>query len=444
MSTNIDRQQLLEQKRQRLIELKQRKLLSQSQSPSPTGIVPPPNHDVSIKKSVDVSTQTDEEPTFSETTHTKIEREIDRYDKAVQTVDLVEIESATVEEKNEVQLTDKQLISEDELNQTLVSSIKLINKLHVTNTINLSNQTTTANETDSKYSGIRKLSTFDTKRSIKEINVDSEFLIVIFHKTTSNSTDAIIYNTSSLEFFPEYHLSSLSQIEILQFDKYKKNRVIAGFANGGIGIWELKDNDVSLMPSLSTPLFSSNVGSNLHSDKIVYLSQILLDGNPCILSISQDCVINIWSTSLLVEPKSSFRIFGNEANSLQITNAIYVGSDEVVGTDFISDILISTNDGNLYNGKGELVHENSDSVISAITTLDDYTVTGHSDWNLKLWRANTTPVKEIPTAFIVRNLEARPGKHLQFVVLGSSNITNGKYKVELWDLEKKLYSSSRR
>lgn len=64
---------------------------------------------------------------------------------------------------------------------------------------------------------------------------------------------------------------------------------------------------MSLMPVLSTPLYTpaNSTSAILHLDKIVYLTQFLLDGNPCILSLSRDGVVNVWSSNLLVEPKLS-------------------------------------------------------------------------------------------------------------------------------------------
>ena len=454
--SSIDRQQLLEQKRQRLQELKQKRLLQQQQQSSPSlSLSPLPTREISpsfvgqpIRKSVDVSTQTQLDVSITVDSKEIVEKEVSKYNKAVQTSPPIEqdILEDTTPDRN-VQFNNKQEIHESELNEALTRSIKLVNKLHITNTIILDNGNQEL-KNGNTTSGIEKWAIFDTKQYMVSIDINDNLLAIAFTKNITN--DAIIYNIDTPNLFPEYYLNSLSQIEILKFDKFNRNRIIGGLKNGGICIWELNDTQISLMPVLSTPLYTSlmnTVGKSitLHSSKIVFLKQILIDGNVCIMSISQEGILNIWSTNLLAEPKMSFKIFDKEKNldGFQISGGVYLGAEEVVGTGFISDIIVSANDGNLYNAKGDLVHENSSKTMThCLKQLGNYIITSHSEWNLKLWNKDELDLfKEIPVPYIVQDIVIRPIKSsLQFATIGYSNLTNGKQVVDLWDLKKRLYS----
>ena len=196
------------------------------------------------------------------------------------------------------------------------------------------------------------------------------------------------------------------------------------------------------MPVLSTPLYSSILRTSalLHLDKIVYLTQFLLDGNPCILSVSRDGVVNVWSANLLVEPKLSFKIFGStrKADDLQVMNGLYLGPDEIVGTNFILDLIVATNDGRIYKGNGELVHEDCPSIIGSLIKLDNLIISSHSEWNFKIWKQQQVqPFKDIPTPYIVRQMIIRPQRKLQLVTVGYPNLANSRYVVDIWDLSKR-------
>lgn len=141
--SSIDRQQLLEQKRQRLQELKQKRLLQQQQSSPSLSLSPLPTREISpsfigqpIRKSVDVSTQTQLDVSITVDSKEIVEKEVSKYDKAVQTSPPIEqdILENTTPDRN-VQFNNKQEIHESELNEALTRSIKLVNKLHITNTI---------------------------------------------------------------------------------------------------------------------------------------------------------------------------------------------------------------------------------------------------------------------------------------------------------------------
>lgn len=450
-TSSIDRQQLLEQKRQRLQELKQKRLLQQqSSSPLPTNEASPIFIEQPNRKRINVSTQTQSDISTIPDTKLIIEKEVNRYDKAVQTSTAFIEETEKAELNPSVKLIDKQEIPETELNDALTSSIKLINKLHITNTITLENGNHRHINGNSS-SGIERWTTFDTKHSIAAIESRDNLLAIAFTKGVSN--DAIIYNMATPKLFSEYYLNSLSQIEVLKFDSYNRNRIIGGLQNGGLCVWELSDTEISSMAVLSTPLYTSIMNNSangksvsLHLNKIVFLAQLLIDGNVCIVSISQEGLLNIWSTNLLAEPKMSFKIFNNENNlhKLQVRSGVYLGPDEVVGTDFIADIIISANDGSLYNAKGELVHDNPTmSMTHCLKSLGGYVITSHSEWNMRLWsKEKVDPFKEIPVPYIVQDIVIRPVKSasLQFATLGRSNLTNGKQIIDLWDLRRKLYT----
>lgn len=436
--SHSDRQQLLEQKRQRLQELKQRRLLQQlSRLPTPEE-----PHALLFKKRVDATTQTQYDEISSNKANPinqVTKKEIDKYDKSVQTTTPIQIETPSVPAEKKVNLLDKQAICENDLNEALTTSIKTVNKIQITKTIQLDQSAKRASDVN-LLSGFNITATHNFKQTIRCMDVLSKSLALAF---TDN--EAVVYDFQESQFFPEFYLKSLSGIEIMQFDKYNNHRIIGGLSNGGICIWELGNSSISLMPVLSTPLYSSILRTSalLHLDKIVYLTQFLLDGNPCILSVSRDGVVNVWSANLLVEPKLSFKIFGStrKADDLQVMNGLYLGPDEIVGTNFILDLIVATNDGRIYKGNGELVHEDCPSIIGSLIKLDNLIISSHSEWNFKIWKQQQVqPFKDIPTPYIVRQVIIRPQRKLQLVTVGYPNLANSRYVVDIWDLSKKVYS----
>lgn len=437
--SHSDRQQLLEHKRQRLQELKQRRLLQQ-QSRLPT---PEESQPLLFKKRVDAATQTQHHEISSEEAKPikqVTKKEIEKYDKSVQTVTPTQAETVplTVPVENTINLLDKQAVSGNNLCGSFTNSIKSMNKVEVTNTVQL-DQSETDDSDEDLFSGFNTVAKHYFDLSIRCVDVLSKSLALVFA-----DNEGVVYDFQSARLFPEFYLESITGIEILQFDKYNNRRLIGGLSNGVVCIWELENSSMSLMPVLSTPLYTpaNSTSAILHLDKIVYLTQFLLDGNPCILSLSRDGVVNVWSSNLLVEPKLSFRIFGSKrkARGQQIMHGLYLGPDEIVGTNFILDLVVATNNGKIYKGNGELIHEDCPSIISSLIQLDDFIVSCHPEWNFKIWKEQVQPFQIIPTSHIIHKMIPRPHRKSQMVTVGYPNTVNGRQVVEMWDLSKKLYS----
>lgn len=88
--------------------------------------------------------------------------------------------------------------------------------------------------------------------------------------------------------------------------------------------------------------------------------------------VIKDCVLNIWSSNLLSRPKYSVKLGNDDANDVKIKDAVYIGSDALVGDidqSMLKMVLVGF-DGKLYNEELDLIHEDENSlVINALESI---------------------------------------------------------------------------
>ncbi|KAG7663703.1 uncharacterized protein J8A68_002755 [[Candida] subhashii] len=502
----MDRQQILELKRQRLQELKQKRSLT---------VTPTSEHrDGSIsprlpltKRLVDASTQTSGEFTVDRSSNVRSHEEASeqdrdevlRYEKAVQTIEVIDSTQLEpkVDETTNHQLIHKQEVSETELNESIAASIKLLNKLKIKHSIDIQddNEKTSGINLDKDSQGCIKTTCqfHGETRSIRYIDIspfDCNMVLIAYTSTPQSSFNAIVYNIDSKSVFAEFFLSSISsEINIIKFDKYNQNRIIGGLDNGSIVIWELYTKTTHthkaspiIAPTLQTPLFSTTSldvmrNSNIihhshqqqqhnyepHVEPIVYLQQLKIDGNDCIVSISRDGIINNWSSNLLVVPRdTTIQVFENNriGANISIEHAYGIRQDGLVsGSSYIQNLLLGGNNGKIYRASndkdGQFVPVcqttvgagGMGTVITSFAYFENhqnsYIISSHLDWNLRLWQMNSSEeeheLRKIPVAYIVKSLLVRPNRRHQFVTMGYLSIDDRDSKtiIDLWDLERK-------
>ncbi|EGW33689.1 uncharacterized protein SPAPADRAFT_48813 [Spathaspora passalidarum NRRL Y-27907] len=433
----MDRQQLLEQKRQRLQELKQRRnqhkedvnvdaiidtLTKQSVATSTT--------------SVDVSTQT-----------TEVRRVVEgvRYDKAIQTI---APEKEQEEAKAEVvtasaaaaaaedKLVGKHELSETKLNQALANSLKLLNKLTVKSTIEL--EQTTVQVEHAKSGFFQEIDSHSGHTgSISDIDVCGSLIAIAY---ANSKYSAIVYAGTT----PQHFLTSISQITTIQFDINNSNRIITGCANGSISIYELS-NQLSpvVSPTLTTPLYSTTLFNNnfaLHTTPILSITQLKINDNNCLLTVCKQGIINLWSSNLLAVPKTeSIILFPKKLNSTFLSRAIFTSiQTHYVDTAYLNS-LVFVGDGKFYQLDKDItpyitneLESGIATIINDVTVLDSMLITAHMDWNIRIWKDEC---KTVPVPYLVDKIVVRPDSR-QFITVSHQPMA----KVDLWDISKRLYT----
>ena len=325
----MDRQSLLEQKRQRLQELKQRRLgntnhddklvnelIDQFQS-SP---VQPNTKQVNVAIQVDLPSQehslnyiSNGIPTVDDESNTK-DKNFITYDKAIQTIDEpsdteTEIKQTIDDEVNESSETIENdtvtEIDESKLNSSMKHTFKFLNKIITQEAIdssilkNFLENEELKNEFDkSSDTRVSENDPFQLNleipavksRSIKYIDISPHFpeLMVASYSLENSSINhlisnqlhfngltqspglAIIYNIKGSKAFPEYFLHCTSSITEIKFDKVNPRKVIGGLSDGKVVIWNLLDNrrnSVAILPLLMTPVLSNIASSIINQDQ---------------------------------------------------------------------------------------------------------------------------------------------------------------------------------
>ncbi|KAI5957364.1 hypothetical protein KGF54_000292 [Candida jiufengensis] len=440
-----ERQKLLEQKRQRLLELKQRRSANANLI---NDVVKP------TKQSIDVSTQTIpiiisntplKEEITSVVTPAIEEKQLNTYDVGIQTTTQVEEEPKVIEPQVQPEFINKLDISSTELNQSIIESIKLINKLQITKTIDLKEIKEKAkintNFIESSFS-------FKFERPIASVDLIDSSVVVCFEKSFEYDHDAIVYHIEDENLIPTNYLSCIPAITTIQFDKFSKNKILGFSINDKFCIWELEPNTLIQNPTLITnsSFFTRPKNWFSHNDSIILIKQLKLDTNECILTLSKNFILNIWSMNLLSSPKYSFNL--NQADELKkeklqrIKDAMYVGNDELVGeiTLNVFKLVILGINNKMYNETLSIIHEDPKSLltVSMISLSQGYILTAHLDWTLKIWRkGDNEPFKEVNFSKKIIKLIERPNFEFQFITLSEYQ---NKYYIELWDLTKQLYS----
>lgn len=498
----MDRQTLLEQKRQRLQELKLRRTgnAGSTQDDAQVAQLIEKLLSPSVVKMVSVAVQVDLTGTAGSSQ--QFERKIDpdkenlTYDKGVQatTEEIVETEADVAQPKERLEketLTEVEFTDTYSLNAAIVKSIKLINKVHVsklTNPVVIDTNAITdySEKIDFKVrSGVTQ-NPFVKSGSIS--NVDrpvqciamsphfSELTVVAFaSKAGRNSSPglAVIYSIKNNTLFPEYYLHCSTPITTIQFDSNASHKIIAGLADGKIVIWDLQNRQkstVAVLPLLQTPLFSAlsladtNVQLQPHTMPVTSIIQLNVDGNDLIVSFSLDGVVNTWSTNLLATPKlETVRLFlpkrnnefSNFRDPVRITSALLATErredDNTTGSEhkFLNSIVVASESGRLFqlsnNPREEHIAKSTpqqelfDNLTDSVE-INGLVLTSHLDWTLKLWLESLLePLVTIPTKTPILRIARRPGAVNHIVTLGLANKSPA--VVEFWDLENSLFKS---
>ncbi|KAL6015421.1 hypothetical protein ACNR9Z_003090, partial [Candidozyma auris] len=267
---NIDRQALLEQKRQRLLELKQRRLQKEkedaeradaerSKSPNISDlgqqeIAKPQKLEV---KRVDVSVQVGESTSKPSLQYTAEQSSVLRFDKVIQ-VEFDEVQS--MEDREEARRESDEFAEPivphspepskaEVVNEALASQLeeKLrfpFSKLR----LGIREEKEIRSVGDSPFVVEQQLGGFLDRPivSVKTTPQFPELILVAYGASDTKSPDltdskglAIIFNTSTESIFPEFFLHCTSPIAAIAFDKTDAFRIICGMENGRLALWDL-------------------------------------------------------------------------------------------------------------------------------------------------------------------------------------------------------------
>lgn len=338
----MDRQTLLEQKRQRLQELKQKRLGKESlenRSASPS--LQDANHTsnkvnvaiqvdlVSIGQSTpDYPTRLDKATQTETSTHPPSDEDIKDYSENDENSDDNENENQDdIEDDNE----DPKENQADTINASIQTQLKELGISYPFSNLRLGvkHHEHSMSGVESPFSEASHLSNFLNRpiTCFATTPTIPNVLAVGYSKplpSLQNYTGSIaasnglvvLFNTSVEPMLPEFFLLATSPITTLMFDKFDSFRLVAGTDSGRVAVWDLNDvqpAQVAILPTLQTTL----VTADGHDDQIVYLhhtSRIVLlhqpDTNaasPSVVSVSSDGIINVWSLSMLAFPKLGSR-----------------------------------------------------------------------------------------------------------------------------------------
>lgn len=346
----MERQALLEQKRQRLLELRQRRSEIHSADLKDAASSPEPQ----VRKKVDFSVQVD---LISEShTHASIDsapepnsaRNILKFDKSIQTDDLsllasdvkssTEEQSALITSPPEVTDLKQADVSKDSPIQDPRSIVRdnLCDQLNAWNIefffsdLRLGLQQTKEHDpTTEPFQIMSQLHNF-LSRPIVQVVPNLHFLeliLVVYGKMasplrysdvkgTSSAGLAVIFNTKSSKLVPEFFLQCTSTITSSTFDKSNPTKVFAGLENGQVVMWDLSKvlpTKIALLPALQTSLIVSKENFSKKGDFIPHTSPILYIGQPSwvasqdstFVSLCSGGVVNMWSPNMLAIPKVS-------------------------------------------------------------------------------------------------------------------------------------------
>ncbi|KAG5420880.1 hypothetical protein I9W82_002761 [Candida metapsilosis] len=437
-----ERQQLLEQKRKRLQELKQRRGVQASQfAELPKARSLGVNVGTQTTGETSLDTKVTTTALATPTPSPRIDQQLTRFDVGVQATSL---ESDDVLDEDKAAPSTKPISKKEvftlDLNEALIKSIKLINQLRIHESINL-DQAKVESKANTEF--IAESRTFKLDREISDIDVSSHKFVVGFVKSPKENYDGVIFNEVNGKLIPINYLTSIPVVSMIRFDVNKTNRLIGSTSNGGMCIWETESTSLMQSPTLSTPstLLVSKRDWIPHLTELVLLQPLKIDTNECILTLSKDCVLNIWSSNLLSRPKYSIKL-NDDSKHVSIKDAVYIGNDALIGeiNENVLKMALAGFDGKIYNEKLDMIHEDKNSlVINSLESLSkNLVISAHSDWNLRLWKeGQTCPLKVISTSYVVTYIARRPHTDYQFITVGTFK---RKYYVDLWDISKQLYS----
>lgn len=174
----------------------------------------------------------------------------------------------------------------------------------------------------------------------------NELLVVVYgkstppkrnraHKATLLAGLAVVYNTLTPALIPEFFLQCTSAISLVVFDKSNPAKVFAGLENGSVVMWDLssaKPTEIAILPTLkTTPIHLDeteypNLTVMRHTKPILYIGQPMWESSqdPTIVTMCSGGIVNMWSPNLLALPKYSSVKIGTP--STRINELLFISS----------------------------------------------------------------------------------------------------------------------
>ncbi|KAF3988349.1 hypothetical protein FT663_02383 [Candidozyma haemuli var. vulneris] len=488
----VDRQALLEQKRQRLQELKQRRLQKEKEDAEKAKAkeieVKPEVVEPKNVNRVDFAVQVGESAEVSSVGFPSKQSSVIRFDKAIQ-VSMEEPEEDSEEEKEvekekEVVLPETPEPSKSELVNEALSG-QLESKLNFPFSklrLGIKDQNEIRSSEDSPFIQTHSLHGF-LDRPIVDIKTTPQFpdlILVAYGSSKTKSTDltnpkglAIIFNTSTESVFPEFFLHATSTITTIVFDKTDAFRVVAGMENGRLALWDLtnfKPNQLSVLPVLQTSTVASfhdrsKKNFTFHSSPIVSIEQP--DANsasPSVVSICSEGIINVWSLSILAFPKLPSKVVHTSTESsntsVDVTSVLLSSHYMLINESsyhapefkFLNNTYLGSISGDIFklkNSKDEklvdktfstgapctAVHSIVESSWKHNQTTSTIVISSHMDWSLRIWHhSSPKALLEVFTEKLISKLLVRPGHEFQMVALNSVTPPKGSSSLDFWDL----------
>lgn len=430
----MDRQALLEQKRQRLQELKQRR--SELQKSSTVSQVP----SLPVLVKVDFAVQVDppavntlQTAPTSDIRPNEHRSDVKRFDKAVQTEfeedsDIEEIPSPpstkeNIKEENELDpvettgLTPQELVEEaleDQLEQSKLgfsfSNLRL----------GVKDPGTVQEDTKEPFNVANGLTHF-LDRPITHISTVIQFpelILVGYGRSKEKKLDdisgsaglAVIFNRNAFPMVPEFFLQCTSPITAIDFNTTDPFKIVAGLENGRVVMWDLTEvnpTQIAVLPTLQTTTLAASTNTSNHryihhTSPIVRIHQ--LDANSqlssSIVSVSSEGILNLWSPNFLAFPKvDSVRLSGESErlkDQFSLTDSLFLLShvrftDEVhlaksPEMRFLNQALVSSKNGYIYRlssnkdknciaSEYSVIEDQSPQVSLSVTSMAELPVT---------------------------------------------------------------------
>lgn len=395
----MDRQALLEQKRQRLQELKQRRSELQNSLGAPLIPTSPALVKVDFAVQVDLPIGQSTELALQSSARAKEGNlDVQRFEKGIQTNfedilaagdthsepiiedpvnDGIEQISAEV-----VELTPQEMVEEALEEQLAHSNVSFkFSNLR----LGVKNSASAEVETKEPFNVVSGLSGF-LDRPITCVGTVSKFpelLIVAYGKSHAKKVDkinsltgsaglAIIFNRNAEPMVPEFFLQCTSTITAIEFNNADPYKIVAGLENGCVVMWNLTDVkpiQIAVLPTLKTTTLASSTESSKqryihHTSRIVSIRQV--DSNNQLssgfISVSSEGILNLWSPNFLAFPKlDTVRLTGESGrlkDQLALTDVVLLLSPMRFSEDvqlarspefrFLNHTIVSSKNGHLY------------------------------------------------------------------------------------------------
>lgn len=468
------------------------------------------------------------------------EKEVTTYDKGVQatmweeesneeeggtqSLELSQMDFSEDNNRNNEESKIELIVNERELNFTLQDSLKLVNKVIALEELTHGLLTDVSEKLElrpqaGEEKSLDRVNVFNRQKKVHSYGERSVIAVDIFSSTsnlvlvsysppklkqsmdtsTSNADVisspglVIVYNVEGMKAFPEFYLCCNSQANIVRFDKHNSKRIFGGLQDGSIVVWDLlrkSGRNVPFVPALTTPTIIQLTSRLPYKDDVKYLPhlgciidlvQLVLDGNSCVLSISTDGIINLWSSNLLASPKiDSLSLKGQSKTSsvaasnemvsvrcalwlnekFKVTNGFVKESQSFrYSSHFENNILFGTDNGQVLTLNDEPEEQLSicfleksypevddNLVTAAITRMDEIKINNVQhiiaigvDWKITIWNLISRKLAfSIPINYLAVDMKADTGNSGEFIILGVEATNNCVNTIlEIWNLKHK-------